>query len=38
MFHELFNAALGIVVAVVVGSALFRFLVLPWVYRALGSE
>jgi hypothetical protein len=38
MFHELFNMALGALVAIVVGSIVFRLLVLPWVYRALGSE
>src|SRR5271155_1588229 len=38
MSHELFTVGLAGLVAVVVGSILFRFLVLPWVYRALDSE
>jgi hypothetical protein len=38
MFHELFTMALGALAAIVVASIAFRFLVLPWIYRALGSE
>ena len=38
MSHELFTVALAGLLAVVVGSILFRFLVLQWVYRALDSE
>jgi hypothetical protein len=38
MFHEVFTVILGAFAALVVGSVVFRFLVLPWVYRALGPE